>query len=329
MNLIGLDTLSILQKVKNSDLKREELNFLITKSYQISSSFLKTKFKSNLHFLKSEDHSIDDIAMDAIVPLFIKNNYGQLGIYKSLSKWKDPLITQADANYFLSRIIWRRVDQTVTKVFKERDPIFEKILKTIKVCIQNNNFERVRYFGTVLVVQNTESSLLGKIIDENSFNQIPEHYFGLRQTELLNKLFEYIITETNFRPALPLNMLVKRVKLYHSNRLAPKNDFVDSSEDSLVLNDLIKSGLKDVKQKLEVYYVSNNKLSKDEAELIYASFDNISKDMLNGGIKDSLFFYLSDYDKTLTRELFYAKYHHIMNYLLSLLKNNIAEKIYF
>ena len=46
-----------------------------------------------------------------------------------MEKWNDSIDSEGSANYFLSRIIWRRVDQTVTKLYKENDPVFDKILK--------------------------------------------------------------------------------------------------------------------------------------------------------------------------------------------------------
>ncbi len=321
--------LEVIEKVKESNLTRDELNFLISRSYQISISFLKAKFKLNLKFLNSEEHNMVDIAMDAIVPLFVKNNFGQLGICRSLENWNDTLENISDADYFLSRIIWRRVDQTVTKVLKERDPIFEKILKTLNFCIQKNKYKKISYFGTVFVLENPETELFGEIIDEQNFNLIPEAYFGLRQADLFNKLFEYLFSETNYYSAIPLNLLVKRIKFYHTNRMTARIDHNGATGEIISLNEIVDNGLKEVKEKLDVYYVQKDKLNKDEAELIYSAFSNISKDMLSGQIHDSLYLYLKDYRNSLTREQFYSKYLHIMNYLLSQLKSDISNNIYF
>ena len=68
------EIIDILNKIKFSEPSRLELNFLISKSYQISISFLKSKFASKLDFLSGDQHGIEEIAMDAIVPFFVKSS---------------------------------------------------------------------------------------------------------------------------------------------------------------------------------------------------------------------------------------------------------------
>lgn len=325
----NLDTVEILKKSTHSVLTREEINFLIEKTYRISISFLRTKFKTNLHFLKDNNHALEDIAIDSVVPLFVKNTSGKLGLTRAIQKWDKNLDTKDSVDYFLSRIVWRRVDQTITCILRERDPIFAKILKTLNISILNNNFKKYRYFGTVLVLQNRDANIFGEIIDEKNFFNIPENLFAYKQAALFNKLFEYLVSQTNFYPALPLNLMVKRIKFYYtSNNYIPSN-YIENSAEKLSLSEIIDSGLIDLRKKIDVYYIAQKKLNNDDGDYIYAAFENICKDMMNGGIKDSLFIYLKDYKKDLTRQVFYSQYHHVMNYLLSRLKNNISEKIYF
>ena len=319
--------LEILINSKSRDLNRTEINQLIDKSFQISIAFLKSKFSSQLPFLKDEFYTIEDIAMDAIIPLYINNKYGELGILRSLMKWNDKLESSSDAEYFLSRIIWRRVDQTVMKVFKQRDPIFDKILKSINVCIKNNNFIKVRYFGTVYVMQNRGSLITDEVISEESFNTISDDYFAIKHNDIFHKLFEHLIIETDYAPAIPLNQLVKRIKMYHASRLQSYQKSNTAADDSLTLDEIVDEGMSNLKRRLNDFYLTKNRISQEEFNSIYSAFNNISKDMLNGGIKCSLFKYLSDFQPSLSSDTFYSKYHHIMNYLLTGLKNNIAANL--
>jgi hypothetical protein len=328
MEIASFNIVEIFKKLTYTDLNREEINFLIDKSYRISISFLKTKFKTNLHFLRDDNHTLEDIAMDSIVPLFVNNSSGKLGLARALQKWDDNLDTEDSAEYFLSRIVWRRVDQTVTSILRERDPIFAKILKTLNISILNNRFKKYRYFGTVLVLQNKDAKIFGEIIDEKNFSNIPEKIFVLKQAALFNKLFEHIVDQTNYYPAIPLNLMVKRIKTYYTSNNDITSHYVENSEEKISIREIIDSGMLDLREKIDVYYISHNKLNSDDGDFIYAAFKNISKDMMNGGIKDSLYSYLKDYKKDLTRQIFYTEYHHIMNYLLSRLKNNISDKIY-
>lgn len=312
-------------KLRKNDLSRHELNYLIEKSYQISSAFLKSKYGSKLSITQK---NIDDIAMDAIVPLFTVKSNGNIGILNSLLKWNNEIEMESDADFFLSSIIWRRVEQTVSKELKENDPIFAKILKTLNTCIKNNELKKIRYFGTVLVVKKKFEDLDRKIIDEINFNLIPKEIFGLKQLTLFEKLFEYLENETEFHDAIPLNLLVKRIKRFYSSSYE-YNSKNYNTEDQFYLVEIVRDALNDVKEKIEVYYLKNNKLTESDAESIYNALGSISKDLLNGGINDSLYAYLRDFQPTLTKEEFYKSYHPIMNYLLKRLKNNIFDNLYY
>ncbi|MCW8850768.1 MAG: hypothetical protein OQJ81_12375 [Melioribacteraceae bacterium] len=288
---------------------------------------MNAKFKNKLKSLKNDILTYDDIAMAAIIPLFVKNKNGEIAIKSSISNWKDELETESDYEYFLSKIIWRRVDQAVTGILKERDPFFEKILKTLNVCINTTELKKIRYFGTVLVLENQFSSVTKPVITETEFSLIPEKLFTLKQSELFFNIFHYIKENTHYAPAIPLNLLVKRIR----NSFLSEIKFLSCSgfnaPDEMSINEIVNNGLIEVKEKLDIYYVSKNKIRKDDADFIYAAFKNISKDMMNGGIQDSLFNYLKDFNKTLTKDTFYIKYHHIMNYLLTNFKNNIKKNV--
>ena len=317
----------ILNEVQFSNISRKNINFLISKSYRISNSFLQAKFKNNLKSLQNDILTIDDIAMTAIIPLFLKNEDGEMGIKSSISKWNDKLETESDCEFFLSRIIWRRVDQAVTKILKERDPFFEKILKTLNVCINTTELKKIRFFGTVLILENQFSKITKPVIDEDRFNLIPEKSFTFKQAELFLNIFDYLKTNTDFSPAIPLNLLVKRIKNSFLNEIYFQTGYSFNNIEEISLQEIVNNGLTDIKKKLDINYVSKNKIGQEDADFIYGAFNNISKDMLNGGMNDSLFSYLKDYNQSLTREIFYVKYHHIMNYLLTQFKNNISKNV--
>lgn len=320
---------NLFSKLNSTELNRDELNFLIKKSYQISISFLKSKFSSKLNFLSLNENGLNDLAMDAIVPLFVKNKDNILGILKALQKWNDPIETDSDADYFLSRIIWRRVDQSVTKLLKDRDPIFGKILKTVKVCIANNNYKQVRHFGTVFILKDNlpKTVIDGPVINEENFNRLPMEYFSYKQTKLFEIIFNHLENETVYCTAIPLNLLVKRIRNFHNTAIHEISETDVSYADKFSFNLIVEEALHSIKNKLHIDYVSKNKMTDDEAKMIYASFSNISEDLLHGGLNNSLFSYLKHNNPTITKKDFYSKYNNRMSYLLSLFKSNLAEKM--
>jgi hypothetical protein len=145
--------------------------------------------------------------------------------------------------------------------------------------------------------------------------------------ELFLKLFEYLVTETNYHPAIPLNVLVKRIKSFYLSEPISVNTISNSSENQIDINSLIESNLLIIKNKLFNYYVLGGKLEDNEAQFIYKSFQTISFDMLNGKISSTLYEYLKDNCPALTKEEFYSRYHPIMNYLLVQFKESISKEI--
>lgn len=317
----------LLDKVKTSVYNRVELNSLVEYTYLIALSFLKVNFASKLKFLESENRNLEDIAMDSIIPLFVKTTNGKLGIQNSIAAWDEDLNSATNSSYFISKLIWKRVEQTVTNILKERDPIFNKILKTLNTCISNNNLRKERYFGTVIIQPECSEDFHGKLIPPEEFNRIPNRIFCLKQMELFNSLFAYIAEDTNYSIAIPLNVLVQKIKDFYNNIYDNRFDDSYYSCPEIIYRNIIEDGLKSIEDKIDCFYVAKNKLSPDESEMIISSFHSIAEDVVYGGMKGSLFAYLKHFNKSLTKDIFYSKYHHIMNYLLSNFKNSIAENL--
>ncbi|MBK8946910.1 MAG: hypothetical protein IPM32_16800 [Ignavibacteriae bacterium] len=319
--------LHLTHKIKNETITQTEINFLIEHTFKIAISFLKNNYKAKINHNLYYQDTIEDLAIDSIVPLFIKNNTGILGIKRSLENWTTPIISEEDAAFFFSKIIWKRTDQALTNLIKEKDPFFEKIIKNLNLCVAKNNLKKLRYFGTVYIVRDDLIELDSNLIKYDSFRLIPNEIFGFKQIVLFDKLFEYLRTKTEFTLAIPLNLLVRRIKeFYLENSRYNENEIVNEY-DEFIYEDILKNGLNSIQEKIDIFYIPNERLSKDEAELMMASFHDIAKDMLNGEMSGSLFDYLKFRNNNLTSEQFYKNYHTIMNNLLKNLKKTLTESL--
>lgn len=317
--------LQLIQKTKNETLTQAEINLLIEYSLKIAISFLKNNYKSKINHSLYYQDTLEDLAIDSIVPLFIKNNSGILGLKRSLENWSTPIDDEINAEFFISKIVWKRTDQTLTNLLKEKDPFFEKILKTLSLCVAKNDLKKLRYFGTVYIVQDNLTELNSNLIKYDSFKNIPSEIFGYKQIVLFDKLFEYIKTKTEYTPAIPLNLLVKRIKEFHIEKSKIEEIEFSTDDNSFIYDEIINTGLNSLQEKIDTFYIPNGRLSKDDSELLMASFEDITKDMLNGGMSGSLFDYLKFRKNTLTSEQFYNNYHTIMNNLLKNLKKTLTE----
>ena len=318
--------LLLLEKIENHNFCKKDLDQLIQYTYNISFSFLRKSFAKRLIPSFTDQHSFEDLAIDAIVPLFIKNKRGDLGIVKSLKNWNDPITNDMDAHFFLVKLVWKRTDQTITKYLKEIDPVFDKILKTLNLCIASNDIKKVRYFGSVYVTENHSTEITSNVPNNEFFNRIPTRLLANKQLLLFTKLFEYIKSETDFFPAIPLNLLVRKIKEMYVERYKDSlNNYTEQDQD-FVYEALIQNEKNNIREKIETFYIPQKKITEKDAEYIMASFDDITEDLLNGGLNGSLYGYLKFRNNDLTSDEFYSKYHHIMNYLYKHLKGSLAKQ---
>lgn len=324
--MMEITILELVRKAECENITQIELNSLIKYCYNIALSSIKSRLTKYYSYNFDNGFSFESLASDAIVPLFIKNGKHKFGLKRSIELWNDPIESNSDAEYFLSRIIWKRVEQTISQFFKDNDPIFDKIHRTLTTCISINQLAKVRYFGTFYILENRNTTINGKLLNKEGMDALPNTLFLDKQLELFNKIFDYIKTNTDYFPAIPFNLLIKRIK--YNYFLNYKENFEDCNYNNsiLIYSDLINEALKTVNDKLETFYVTKNKLSRKDADLVMAAFDDISKDLMNGGIHESLFNYLSFRKSDMSKEEFYSKYQNIMNYLLTGFKKKISEK---
>ena len=311
-----------LQKDK---LNRSELNQLIQYCLNIATSYIIFKYFSSGESKFNFDISVQDLAVDSIAPLFIINGTGKIGLVNSINNWHSDINDRHEAAFFLNKIVWNRVEQTIIKVIKQKDPIFAKIHKNLSTCVLNYNFKKINYFGTLYIVNNKIERICGKVISNEEFEKLPAHLFLKKQFELCNGILIYLINNTVFFPAIPMNQLVKRLKALHfSGNLG--NDIVNNEfEHNFDIENAFVFALEKINNKIQSFYIKHNKLNEADGTAIYKSFTVISEEMKNGGINSSLYEYLNEQMHELNKKDFYKKYHGIMNYLLNDLKRNLIK----
>ena len=97
-------------------------------------------------------------------------------------------------------------------------------------------------------------------------------------------------------------------------------------ENNFVFESLIQKEIEGIREKIDTFYIPQNKITETDAEYIMASFNDITEDLMKGGLNSSLYGYLKFRNHDLTSDEFYGKFHHIMNYLYKNLKGNLAKQ---
>lgn len=323
-----MSLLSHLEKLNSGEIRSHELNELIKHSIKTSKAILISSYMHKITRRDSINCQIDDLAVDAIVPLFTKNGNGEISLNRSLRNWRTKLKNESDASYFLFKVVAGRVEQTVTLLLKELDPVFSKIITTLNTCISNNEFKKMHHITTVYVVRSDIQEIGSPLIDENEFIELDSELFKSKQCSLINGILNYLENKTEYFPAIPLNVLVKRIKNLHYNYFAGENSNVSIHFTEIpFINSVVDSSLTKIKNTLDQKYYETGKLSRVEYKAMANAFDEMAVDMKNGGISGGLYCYFNNHFKNISHENFYNNYHGVMNYLYILFKKDILEKL--
>ncbi len=321
--------LNIINKIRENSYSKNDLNSLANYCISLSVHYLNRKHTSFFSSSNNQLEKIMDVAVDAVAPLFIPSNdkNALLSIQSSLLKWNKPINDEADADFFINRIVWNRTEQTIISIHKQNDPFFTKIYKTLSTCISENNFRKISFLGTNYIVCDSVVRLTGKLIQKEKFDGLPDSLFFKKQNVLITGLLDYIEQDEKCFPAIPFNLLVKRIKSISFR------DFNESTVDErpeldfiLSLKPSICKSLENVKIKLDEYYFQK-KLSSNEYECMVSAFNNISNDLMDGGNLDSLYEYLLIEMPELTQKLFYDKYHRTMSYVYNIFRSHIIKQL--
>lgn len=303
-----------------------EINFLVEKTYSLAASYIGLNHKKIFRLLQKGEYTISEIAVDAIATMFIYDEEKKITpLANSFNNWNPPVANESDALFFMNKVVAGRVEQHIFALLREYDPFFSKILDSINYLIKTGDYKKISSAGKSLIVENNGSVLCGDVIDYEEFEKIPSSLL-MDKKKLLPSIFNYLKNETNFTEAIPLNLLVNRIKhIKFTDFISNYNDSVQA--DDIELSEFTDSGFNSASSKLDFSYVKKGKLSEYEADCIQNALRDMSNDLLDGGISPGMYEYLTVYMKELDKDQYLTNYHNILEYLVKVMKNTIAEKI--
>lgn len=311
--------LELIQKLKNSDLTQKDLNILIEKCYKIAIHYFRFA-RSRIYKVLADDLKIEDIAIDAITPLFASGNENPLSIFiAAVTSWDKAIESENDALYFMNKLIAKRVEQHTCQLYREADPFFSKILDSINYLIKRDGYNKINYLGIVYILdKDIADNAISPLLKEDLQNINSEIF--LRKKYLLSALFG--IGSFN---AIPLNALVYRIKELETGDYLRGERTTDFEETIIHVEELTKKGLDAAVSKLKISYFQKNKLNEFETQAFELSLQDMANDLKDGGINPGLYDYLSIYISGLSKEIYQERYHNILEYLLKIMKKIIAE----
>lgn len=273
----------------------------------------------------AEDLTMQELAIDAIAPLFERDEAGNfIKITKAFNEWEPKIETEDQAAFFLNRLVAKSTEKYVSELLRQSDPFFSKILDSVNYLIDKNNYFKKQIIGTTYIVENENLVKIGALPDSKFIYELPIELFK-SSNEMLKKVFSYIKSNSDRTPSIPLNALVLKIKQIKSEtyNLSDTSTNGNESEIDSIINKVLGSTF----NKMYESYVNKNKIDENEAEKIKKAIENIVYDMRDGGINTGLHKYLMEQIPNLTFEEYENRYQNIFEYLYKILKKEIINQL--
>lgn len=209
--------LANLQSICENKSSRTEVNQLIELSQSYAYTYLKYRFKNLSKVLMAEDLTLQELAIDAIAPLFERDGTESfIRITKAFNEWEPAIDSEEKAVFFLNRIVSKSVEKYVSELLRQSDPFFSKILDSLKYLIEKQNYKKKQILGTTYIVEDEKVKKIGALPDNKFMYELPIELFS-DKNKMLPGLFNYLKSNTDKAEAIPLNTLVIKLKQIKSS----------------------------------------------------------------------------------------------------------------
>jgi hypothetical protein len=271
---------------------------------------------------------MDDIALEAVSNLLSQSDADYLEYLRnSFLRWEPKIEDEEEAINFVNKIIDQSIYQTIAKKYSELDPLFSKILKEIKRA------DPKKY--KIINKLDTEYIALKSFNENSEINFIPQDELILLGVQKfpdnnyingwIDEIFYAIVEFTEYSPILPINSLALKIKFELTAAQKIEFNILPSTESEILIREGILLSLKRIEKKLEALS-EKKKFYNDRIKTIFKeALTDIAYDLLEGDQIKNYYEYLQAYDRDLTVKDYRDKYRAQFEYLIKILKNEIAK----
>jgi hypothetical protein len=273
----------------------------------------------------AEDSTLQELAIDAIAPLFERNENGELiQLIKAFNTWTPKIETEEQAIFFLNRLVAKSTEKYASELLRQSDPFFSKILDSVNYLINKNGYIKKFIIGTIYIVENANTIKIGALPDRGFISELPIELF-IDNRNAISKIFEYIKSNSDKTPAIPLNALVMRIKQINASNFVITDSVSNGNESEI--DSIVNKALDATFTKMQVSYINKGKLEENEAKRIKKAIEGIMYDLRDGGINSGLHKYFLEQFPELNFDDYQSKYQNIFEYLFKVLKKEIADQL--
>ncbi len=291
---------------------------------------MRIRFFSRLKYfsLERNEISMDDIALESISNLLSQNESDYLEYLRnSFVNWEPPIKDEEEATNFVNRIIDQSIYQTIARKYSELDPLFAKILKEIRRA----NPDKYKIFTRL----DTEYISLKNFDEKSKFTIIPQDeliVLGVQKfpdnnyiNGWIDEIFKSLDEFTEYSPVLPVNSLALKIKFELTAAQKIEFNVIPDPEVQFLVREGILLSLRRVEKKLEQLSKKKKKYSDRVLTMFREALTDIAYDLLEGDEIKNYYEYLRVYDENLTVKEYRDNYRAQFEYLIKILKNEIAQ----
>jgi hypothetical protein len=281
--------------------------------------------------------SFEDTAADAIADLFERDGEGA---YVRFRRYFGPYMgktgSHAEWLVLLRRLVTRRVQQALSRVFRERDPEGAKIRRGLKMAaLKHGRWKLETAFGRQWIrldhgiVRPADGEPGRSLPEDERLSALACGRFNPRDTlpVLLDKLSEFLLDHPDLPARIELNDAVRLVRGYRKGAGRPAEGMTSGVPLSPDLVRAVESCRDNLFRKIERDYRAKGKLDEHSAAAFRMALSDIVDDMLAGDPPGPYFEYLQAHLEGLDEERYRAELRTKFEYMAKLLKRKVERAV--
>lgn len=281
----------------------------------------------------------DDLAIDCIGPLFERDARGQfvqLQSYYTSVVWES--LSDVELLAATRRIVFSKVHQQLTRLYKDHDPSLEKVLRNLRNAIKSGTTLQEERRGAELWVYLPTESSSQRLLPEMPWAFLEGEltgylHEGTSLRDIVSQVARVFENQSIYRRSFPLTSLAMLLRMAYS-RMNSETDQAEPGETGRMrkeeMDTLIASALAAVEEKKRGTYVGKGKVEPAIYEAYMGAVRNIlqAEFLENDGNEDSYHTHLKTQLPGLTAEEYRTEHRCHLEYLAKLVREEflIAAK---
>jgi len=304
--------------------------------HDIAQTYLRFKLNKGEDYLLKVSLDREHLAWDCIAGLFERDTKGQYLVFKEYFEDYDlSTLDDSDVEIALRRLVFSKVNDGIFRNFGSFDPSLHKIIRNLKLAIQNfEDLERNQSNGEKYIQ-------LGEM-EESSLPTIPPEFLEVHLfyrikpkmtiPDIIAEVRDILGQQSEYRDAIGVTQLAVSIRRVY----ARMNDYVrqeGSNFQKLFYEDelerLIEESIANRKQDLNSSYVESDKLERELFSTYFQTVEEVLKDTFveDNPNADTYFEHFKECKPNITKEEYREDHRQYLEYFIQKTRDDLIHKL--